>query len=60
MLQVKCCNVKHNSESVFRYFASAVNSSYSTKCNRKDLYAISVVIQALKKSVMFLCTPFVV
>ena len=23
MLQVKSCNVKHNSESVFRYFASA-------------------------------------
>ena len=30
----------HNSENVFRYFASAVNSNYSTKCNRKDLYAI--------------------
>ena len=40
MLQVKSCNVNHNSESVFRYFASAVNSNYSTKCNRKDLYAI--------------------
>ena len=40
MLQVKSCNVNHNSDSVFRYFASAVNSNYSTKCNRKDLYAI--------------------
>ena len=40
MLHVKRCNVKHNSESVFRYFASAVNSNQSTKCNRKDLYAI--------------------
>ena len=55
MLHVKS-NVKYNSESVFRYFASGVNSNQSTKCNRKDLYA--VVIQALKKSVMFLCTPF--
>ena len=28
MLHVKSCNaVKHNSESVFRYFASAVNSN---------------------------------
>ena len=40
MLHVKSCNVKHNSESVFCYFASAVNSSKSTKCSRKDLYAI--------------------
>ena len=40
MLHVKSFNVKHNSESVFRYFASAVNSNWSTKCNRKDLYAI--------------------
>ena len=40
MLHVKSCNVKHNSESVFRYFASAVNSNWSTKCNRKDLHAI--------------------
>ena len=39
-MNVKSCNVKHNSESVFRYFASAVNSNYSTKCKRKDLYAI--------------------
>ena len=40
MLQVKSCIIKHNSESVFRYFASAVNSNKSTKCNRKDLCAI--------------------
>ena len=59
MLHVKSCNLELNSESVFRYFASAVNSNSSTKCNIKDLYAIScVVIQAFKKSVLFLCTPF--
>ena len=52
MLQVKSCNVNHNSESVFRYFASAVNSNYSTKCNRKDVYAICSYA-ALKKLVMF-------
>ena len=27
MLQVKSCNVKHNSESVFRYFASRLKNS---------------------------------
>ena len=32
MLHVKSCNVNHNSESVFHYFASAVNSNQSTKC----------------------------
>ena len=67
MLQVKSCNVNHNSESVFRYFASAVNSNYSTKCNRKDLYAIcsypsfkkvGYVFFFFLKSVMFLCTLF--
>ena len=36
MPHVKSCKVKHNSEGAFRYFASAVNSYYSTKCNRKD------------------------
>ena len=53
MLRVKSCNVKLNSENVFRYFASAVTgSNSSTKSNRKDLYAIScVVIEAFKKSV---------
>ena len=40
MLHVKSCNVKHNSGSVFCYFASAVSSTKSTKFNRKDLYAI--------------------
>ena len=60
MLRVKSCNVKLNSENVFRYFASAVTgNNSSTKCNREDLYAIScVVIEAFKKSVLFLCTPF--
>ena len=58
MLQAKSCNVKHNSESVFRYFASAVNSNWSTKCNRKDLYAICSYSTLKIKSVMFFCTPF--
>ena len=46
-LCMKSCNIKHNSESVFNYFASV-----------KDLYAICSHLQALKKSDMFLCTPF--
>ena len=54
MLHVKSCNVKHNSESVFRYFASTVKSDKSTKCNRKDLYAICNY-SSLKKS--RLCYP---
>ena len=53
----KSCNIMHNFESVFRYFASVINSNYSTKCNRKELYAICSY-SSLKKSVMFLCTPF--
>ena len=58
MLHVKSCNVKHNSESIYRYFASAVNSDKSTKCNRKDLYAICNY-SSLKKSRLWLpCTPF--
>ena len=48
MVHVKSCNVKHNSESVFRYFASALNSNQSTKCSRKDLYAICSYL-SLKK-----------
>ena len=36
MLHAKSCNVKHNSESVFRYFASVVNTNESLKCNRQD------------------------
>ena len=40
MLHVKSCNLKHNAESAFHYFAGAVNSNESTKCYRKDLYAI--------------------
>ena len=40
MLHVKSYNVKPNSESLFRYFGSAVNSNQSTKCDRKDLHAI--------------------
>ena len=40
MLQVKSCIVEHDSESVFHYFVSAVNSNKSTKCRRKDLCAI--------------------
>ena len=56
MLHVKSCNVKHNSESVFRYFASEVNRNQSTKCSRKALYAICSY-SSLKKVGMFLCTP---
>ena len=52
MLNVKRCNVKHNSESLFCYFASAVNSNLSTKCNGKNLYATCSYF-------FFLCTPFV-
>ena len=44
MLRVKSCNVKLKSENVFRYFASAVTgSNSSTKCNRKDLFMLSLV-----------------
>ena len=58
MLHLKSCNVKHNSERVFRCFASAVKSSYRVeKCNRKDLYAICS-FSRFNKSVTFLCTPF--
>ena len=49
MLRVKSCNVKHNSESVFRYFASAPNGN-------QKIFMLSVVIEAFEKSVMFLCT----
>ena len=31
MLNVKSCNVTHNSESVFHYFASVVNSTYAIR-----------------------------
>ena len=55
MLLVKSCNVKYNSESVFRYFASAVKSNWSTNVIEK-IFMLSVVIEAFKKSVMFLCT----
>ena len=58
MLNVKSCNVKHNSESVFHYFTSAVTVTRVQNVIEK-IFMLSVVIQALKKSVMFLCTPFV-
>ena len=58
MLHVKSCNVKHNSESAFRYSASAVNSNYRVQNVIEKIFMLSVVIQALKKSVTFLCTPF--
>ena len=54
---VKSCNVKHNSESVFRYFASAVTVTRVQNVVEK-IFMLSVVIEALKKSVMFLCVPF--
>ena len=56
MLHVKSCiNVKHNSESVFLYFSSAVNRVQNVI---EKIFMLSVIIQALNKSVMFLCTPF--
>ena len=50
-------SVKHNSESVFRYFPSAVNSNYSKNVIEK-IFTLSVVIEAFKKSVIFLRTHF--
>ena len=58
MLHLKSCNVKHNSERVFRYFASAVNSNYRVQNVIEKIFMLSVVIHDLKKSVTFLCTPF--
>ena len=59
MLHAKSCNTKHNFESVFRYFASAVNSNQSTKCTRREkIFTLSVVIETFKNSFMFPCTPF--
>ena len=59
MLHAKSCNVKHNSENVFRYFASAVNSNLEYKNNvLEKIFMLSVVIEAFKKLVVFLCTPF--
>ena len=58
MLHLKSCNVKHNSERVFCYFASAVNSNYRVQNVIEKIFMPSVVIQDLKKSVTFLCTPF--
>ena len=49
MLLVKSWNVKHNSERVFRYFASAVNSDYRVQNVIENILMLSVVIQALKK-----------
>ena len=48
MLHVKSCNVKNNSERVFRYFASAVNSNYRVQNVIEKIFMLSVVIQALK------------
>ena len=48
MLHVKSCNVKHNSESAFRYSASAVNSNYRVQNVIEKIFMLSVVIHALK------------
>ena len=48
MLHVKSCNVKHNSERVFCYFASAVNSNYRVQHVIEKIFLLSVVILALK------------
>ena len=58
MLRLKSCNVKHNSERVFRYFVSAVNSNCRVQNVIEKIFMLSVVIQDLKKSVTFLCTTF--
>ena len=55
MLHVKSCNVKHNSESVFRYISSAVTTAQNVI---EKIFMVSVVIEAFKKSVMVLCKPF--
>ena len=48
MLHVQSCNVKHNSESVFCYFASAVNSNYRVQNVIEKIFMLSVVILALE------------
>ena len=48
MLHVKSCKVKQNSESVFRYFASAVNSNYKVQNVIEKIFMLSAIIQALK------------
>ena len=48
MLHVKSCKVKQNSERVFRYFASAVNSNYKVQTVREKTFVLSAIIQALK------------
>ena len=42
MVHVRNCDVKNNSESVFRYFASAVNEI-------EKIFMLSVVYSSLKK-----------
>ena len=49
MLLVKSCNLKHNSESVFRYFASAVNITRAQNVIEK-IFILSVVIEASRKN----------
>ena len=46
MLHVKSCNVKHNSESVFRYISSAVTTVQNVI---EKIFMLSVVIEALQK-----------
>ena len=48
MLQVKSCKVKQNSESIFRYFATAVYSNYKVQNVLEKIFMLSVIIQALK------------
>ena len=43
MLRVKSCNIKHNSEIVFRYFARAVNSNLQDVIDK--FFMLSVVIR---------------
>ena len=48
MLHVKSCKVQQNSESIFRYFATAVNSNYKVQNVIEKIFMLSVIIQALK------------
>ena len=49
MLRVKSCNRKHNSERVFCYFSSAMNSNYRVQNVIENIFMLSVIIQAFKK-----------
>ena len=51
MLHVKSCNIKHNSESIFHYFASAVNSTTRVQNVIEKIFMLSVVNSSLQNVV---------